>query len=89
MLSSRNGRRQARAALGYAAEFGAYSVGFTLARGALAGFTVYFDGRHAGCSAQRTATPMAALSAMGPIQRASLACYVVMYRLVGRYGHFS
>ena len=69
MLSSRNGRRQARAALGYAAEFGAYSVGFTLARGALAGFTVYFDGRHAGCSAQRTATPMAALSAMGPIQR--------------------
>ena len=66
MLGSRNGRRQARAALGYAAEFGAYSVGFALVRGALAGFTVYFDGRHAGSPTQRTFMPMAAGSARVP-----------------------
>ena len=68
MLGSRNGRRQARAALGYAAEFGAYSVGFALVRGALAGFTVYFDGRHAGSPTQRTFMPMAAVSARVPMQ---------------------
>ena len=67
VLGSRNGRRQVRAALGYASEYGAYSVGFALVRGTLAGFTIYLEGRHAGSAAVRTSYTMAAASAMGPM----------------------
>ena len=67
VLGSRNGRRQVRAALAYASEYGAYSVGFALVRGGLAGFTVYLEGRHAGSAAKRSPLPMAAVSAMGPV----------------------
>ena len=48
MLGSRNSRRQLQAVLAAAAEAGAYSVGFCVARGGLSGFSVYFAGDYAG-----------------------------------------
>ena len=48
VLGSRNSRRQLRAVLAAAAEAGAYSVGFCVARGGLTGFSVYFAGDFAG-----------------------------------------
>ena len=66
-LGSRNARRQVHAALAHAAEFGAYSVGFALERGGLAGFTVYLAGGHAGhAGGKRACFNMAAMSAMEP-----------------------
>ena len=59
VLGSRNGRRQVRAALGYASEYGAYSVGFALVRGTLAqaSFTIYLEGRHARSAAVQSIPP--------------------------------
>ena len=48
VLGSRNARRQLRSVLTAAAEAGAYSVGFCVARGGLTGFSVYFAGDFAG-----------------------------------------
>ena len=48
MLGSRNARRQLKFVLAAASEAGAYSVGFNVARGGLAGFSVYLAGDFAG-----------------------------------------
>ena len=53
MLGSRSARRQVNAILGLAADAGAYSVGFTLARGSLTGFTVYYNGDSSGGASRR------------------------------------
>ena len=66
VLGSRNARRQVRAALAHAHEMGAYSVGFTLGRGGLAGFTIYLSGNCTGRGAKRPPQGMAATSAMPP-----------------------
>ena len=70
-LGGRTARRQVQAALAHAAEFGAYSVGFALERGGLAGFTVYFTGpSHAGCAdGRRTCFNTAAKCAVQPSSR--------------------
>ena len=48
VLGSRNARRQLKSVLAAAAEVGAYSVGFSVARGGLTGFSIYFAGDFAG-----------------------------------------
>ena len=48
VLGSRNARRQLKFVLAAALEAGAYSVGVNVARGGLAGFTVYLAGDFAG-----------------------------------------
>ena len=50
VLGSRNARRQLKSVLTAASEAGAYSVGFSVARGGLTGFSVYFAGDFAGAS---------------------------------------
>ena len=53
VLGSRSFRRQVSTVLALAAEAGAYSVGFTFARGALTGFTVYNSGDSSGGAGKR------------------------------------
>ena len=48
VLGSRNARRQLKFVLAAAAEAGAYSVGFSVARGGLTGFSIYLAGDFAG-----------------------------------------
>ena len=66
VLGSRNARRQVQAAMAHAAEYGAYSVGFSLGRGCLTGFTIYLAGNFAGCGAGRAPQGMAATCAVQP-----------------------
>ena len=66
VLGSRNARRQVRAALEHAREAGAYSVGFSLGRGSLTGFTIYLEGNCTGGGARRTPQGTAAVSAVPP-----------------------
>ena len=56
VLGSRNARRQLRSVLTAAAEAGAYSVGFCVARGGLTGFSVYFTGDFAGAGKHTAGT---------------------------------
>ena len=56
VLGSRNARRQLRSVLAAAAEAGAYSVGFTVVRGGLTGFSVYLAGDFAGAHKGSTGT---------------------------------
>ena len=53
VLGSRSARRQMAAVLAVAADAGAYSVGFTLARGSLNGFTIYYSGDSSGGANRR------------------------------------
>ena len=53
VLGSRSARRQVGCVLAAAAEAGAYSVGFTLARGSLTGFTIYYSGDSSGGAERR------------------------------------
>ena len=66
VLGSRNARRQVQAAMAHAAEYGAYSVGFSLGRGCLTGFTIYLAGNFAGCGTGRAPHGMAASCAVQP-----------------------
>ena len=59
VLGGRNSRRQVRAMLTLAAEAGAYSVGVSIARGGLSGFTVYYLGDLAGAGGVKAAPPRA------------------------------
>ena len=86
VLGSRNARRQLRSVLTAAAEAGAYSVGFCVARGGLTGFSVYFAGdfagagkhQHAGtaaysCAVPRTSRLEATIASAQPTARAPAA----------------
>ena len=57
MLGGRNARRQIRSVLADAAGAGAYSVAFSVARGALLGFTIYFSGDFCGAGARAASAP--------------------------------